>query len=167
MDKRWILILIIIIIACGCGYFIINSSTTVGNAIADVNKFTVTIPEGFSSGESASTSLLLIKKQSVEKIYIEDLGKKDIALDKYNSDAKKLSNIISNSTEKIEVITVYTLYYEDSSNSNSLNMSNSYLCTYGHTFLVKMTGFDNTDDMNKNLNFVAKTLKPDYKQSQD
>ena len=46
-------------------------------------------------------------------------------------------------------------------------MSNSYLCTYGHTFLVKMTGFDNTDDMNKNLNFVAKTLKPDYKQSQD
>lgn len=171
MDKRWISILIIIIIACGCGYLIIQSSDTVGNAIVDVNKSQVTIPSGFS-GDSDLDSATFLDKSNSKSIYVKDLGKIDNALSNFKNFENELNNdkdidIQSNDTVKIGDITVYTVYYINSTDSNSKLMSNSYLYSYEHTYLVKMKGFDNQDELNKNLEKIVKTIKPDYKKSQD
>ncbi len=83
MDKRWIMILIIIIIAGICGYFIASSSDTVGNAIVDVNTFTVTVPHNFGI-DSTVDETIFIKRGSNEKVSLKDLGKQDSGLKEYN-----------------------------------------------------------------------------------
>lgn len=171
MDRRWISILIIIIIACVCGYLIIQSSDTVGNAIVDVNKSQVTIPSGFTGDSDVDSATFLDKSQS-RSIYVKDLGKIDNALSSFKSSEKELNNdnnidIQSNDTAKIGDVTVYTVYYINSTNSDSKLMSNSYLYSYEHTYLVKMNGFDNQNELNNYLEKIVKTIKPDYKKSQD
>ena len=75
MDKRWISILIIIILAICCGYLIVSSSNTVGNAIVDVNKSTVTIPHHFSVGSEEKDSIVLNERSGTAKLFVKDLGK--------------------------------------------------------------------------------------------
>ena len=50
-------------------YFVVNSSNTVGSAIADVSKSIVTMPSDFSKGDSDKNDLLLVNKKNDEKIY--------------------------------------------------------------------------------------------------
>lgn len=172
MDKRWILILIVIIMAVVCGYFIVSSSNTVGNAIVDVNKFTVTVPPGFGIESSTADTTTLIKKGGVEKVSIKDLGKKDIALSEYNKKLKSMSKngdieIISNTTDSRDNLTIDTIKYQDYSKENLTNQSITYLYTYERTFSVKLTGFSDVNYMDDVLTFIADTLKPDYKKSQE
>lgn len=172
MDKRWISILIIIIISCACGYLIVQYSDTVGNAIVDVNKSTVTIPSDFSKEYSDDSSVLLSHRGTSESIYVKDLGKTDIAKSSFIDNEKKLANnydieVYSNNTTEIGDITVHTIYYTNTSDSNAKNMSNSYFYSYKHTYLVKLSGFDNLDTLNEKLEKIVNTIKPDYKKSQD
>ena len=171
MDKRWISILIIIIIACACGYLIVQYSDTVGNAIVDVNKSTLTIPTGFSNQYSDDNSVLLVHRGTSESIYVKDLGKSDIAKSNFINNEKSLKNNNENevyaNTTKMGDNTVYTIYYTNITNSEAKNMSNSYFYSYKHTYLIKMSGFDSLDTLNENLEKIVTAIKPDYKQSQD
>lgn len=171
MDRRWISILIIIIIACICGYLIVQSSDTVGNAVVDVNKSLVTIPSGFT-GDSDIDSATFFDKSGTKSIYIKDIGKIDSVLSSFKNSEKELNNdtdidIQSNTTAKIGDVTVYTIYYVNSSDSSSKIASNSYFYSFDHTYFVKMKGFSNQDELNKYLEKIVKTTKPDYKKSQD
>ena len=171
MDKRWIMILIIIIIAGICGYFIASSSDTVGNAIVDVNTFTVTVPHNFGI-DSTVDETIFIKRGSNEKVLLKDLGKQDSGLKEYNKKIKSFSKnddikILNNTTTTNGNCKIYMINYESSSQKNMSNQSMAYLYTYEHTFSVKLTGFSDTDYMNDVLNFIAQTLKPDYKKSQE
>ena len=78
MDKRWILILIILIVGGYCTYNIVDSSTTVGDAITVVNKSVITIPKDFSIADTDKNSVDLIDNKDNKKIHIEDIGKGDI-----------------------------------------------------------------------------------------
>ena len=172
MDKRWISILIIIIIACGCGYLIVQFSDTVGNAVVDVHKTTLTIPSDFSKDYSAEYSVKLIHKGTPESIYVKDLGKEDNVESSFKNDEKKLAGysdieVLSNNTTKMGDIEVHTVYYTNITNSEAMNMSNSYFYSFEHTYFVKMSGFDSLDRLNEKLEKVVTALKPDYKQSQD
>lgn len=172
MDKRWISILIIIIIACACGYLIVHYSDTVGNAIVDVNKSTLTIPSDFSNDYSDDTSVKLTHRGTFESIYVKDLGKLDKANSSFIDDEKKLNSyndieVHSNNTTKMDNIVVYTVYYTNTTNPETLNMSNSYFYSFEHTYFVKMSGFDSLDRLNENLEKIVTAIKPDYKQSQD
>lgn len=172
MDKRWLFIVIILILAVCCGYFIASSSDNVGNAIADLNKSTVTLPHGFSVGETTPDSIELIKRNHPEKIFIQDLGKGDKALDEFKYELKSLSKndnseVISNSTNSTENFKSYTILYKYYKDDEVTNESISTVYTANHTFLVKLSGFNSNDEMNDYMNFVIKTIKPDYKKSQE
>lgn len=171
MDKRWIAILFIIIIACGCGYYIIKSSSTVGNAIADVNTHSVTLPYGFSVGHSESNSIALIDKNTNEKIYIKDVGKGDSAASSFNSNLKKLSKekeVINNTTKTTDNnVVIYIAHYVDLNNESLKNQSIAYYYTYGHTFQLKLSGFNDISNLDDKITFIADTTHPDYKKPQD
>lgn len=171
MDKRWILILIILIAGCTCMYFIVDSSTTVGNAITVVNKSVVTLPNDFGIGNSEKNSVELIGKHSDEKIYVEDLGKKDVALESFQNNLSEFTHdsnykVIKNTTENIGNITTYKIYLEDYTKENATNTTIAYIYSYNHTFMIKIDG-SNQNQTEKDLNFVVRTIQPDYKQSQD
>lgn len=168
MDKRWIGILLIIIIACVCGYLVISSSNTVGNAITDVGKSTVTLPHGFSVKDDDSDSTTLFNKNSKAEIYIEDLGKKDQSLDCFNSEMKNLSSdkdieIVKNTTNITDDFKLYSVFYTKGNET----MSVSYIFKNNHTFLIKCSGFDDINDLADKINFIADNLEIDYKKSQD
>lgn len=171
MDKRWIIILIILIVGCSCMYFIVESSSTVGSAITVLNKSVVTLPDDFGIGNTEKNSVELIGKHSDEKIYIEDFGKKDIALELFNENKSALAHdsnfkIIKNQTEEINNITTYKFYLEDYTNENVTNTTLAYIYSSNHTFMIKITGSNQTQIEN-DLNFLVSTIKPDFKQAQD
>lgn len=171
MDKRWILILIILIVGCTCMYFVVDSSTTVGNAITVVNKSVVTLPNDFGIGDSEKNSVELIGKNSDERVHVEDLGKKDVALKAFKGNLSEFSHdpnfkVLKNTTENISNITTYKIYLQDYTTENVTNTTLAYMYSYNHTFLIKITG-SNQNQIEKDLDFIVTTIQPDYKQSQD
>lgn len=153
-------------------YYIVDSSTTVGTAITDVNKSVVTIPDGFYVASDEKNSVTLIGKDQNEKIHIRDYGKNDTTQERFEDKLYELNkdasmNVLNNSTLNISNFTVYQINFEDYSSENMTNTSSNYVFTCNHTFLIKMSGYDDLDKFNKDLTFIIDTLKPDYKQSQD
>lgn len=152
-------------------YFVVDSSTTVGNAITVVNKSVVTLPNDFGIGDSEKNSVELIGKHSDEKIYIEDFGKKDVALESFKENLSAFShnsnfNLIKNTTDNINNITVYKIYLTDYTIENVTNTTLAYIYTCNHTFMIKIDGSDQ-NQIEDDLNFLVRTIQPDYKQSQD
>ena len=150
------------------GYYVVDSSTTVGTAIADVNNSLITIPEGFSVGETSGGVLQLINKGSPEKIYIKDLGKKDVAKYRFTKDYENISQdsnnvIINNTTKDSGDMKVYSIYYK---NSESGCMLNSYVNEFNHTYSVKLTNFNDFNRLNENYDYILKTLRLDFKKAQ-
>ena len=172
MDKRWISILIIIIIAVCCGYLVVSSSNTVGSAIVDVNKSTVTLPSDFSIVGSESTNVNLLKRSTSEKIFIKDLGKLDDAKESFD---RKLDyflmtediEVLDNKTNLTSEFDCYAIYYQNISDAESANQSDIYVYKYNHTYLLKFSGYSDINQMNHDLDVVVNTLKLDYKKSQE
>lgn len=172
MDKRWIGILIILIIGGCCMYYVVDNSTTVGTAISVVNKTIVTLPDGFSIEDKDKDDVNFIDWDTNEKISINDLGKGDISSSSFESRLKELKKngefeIIGNSTTNIGNITLYKLDYINSTSEDALNISESFVFTCNHTFLIKTKGYSDEAKLNKDLAFLVNTMIPDYKQSQD
>ncbi len=170
MDKKWILILIILIVGCSCMYLIVDSSTTVGSAITVVNKTVVTLPHDFTIGADDKHSVKLINKHNNNEIYLEDMGKINIAQDCFNNELKKLKStpdveIISNITFKIDNIPTYKIDYKNLTTNK--NMTFAYVCVGNHTFTIKMSNYDNSQQINENLKYIVSNMHPDFKQSQD
>ncbi len=175
MDRRWSIIFLILILGVGCMFLIAITSTTVGSAIVDINKSTVSMPDGFSKGASTEGSLELINKNTDEKIYIKDLGTNDISKDSFykklvtvqNSNDLIQDRFHGNKTNTFNNVITYTIYYTNASDSKAFNCSMSYIYSAGHTFYIKMSGFTNIDKLNSDLGFIVSTIQPDYKKSQD
>lgn len=172
MDKRWILIAIIIVIAICCGYLIASSSNTVGNAIVDVNKSTLTIPHHFSIGPDEKDSIILNERSGTAKIFVKDMGKIDDSKKLFDKEMKSLSNngeieILDNKTNSIDEFEYYTIYYQNSSDTKAHNQSATYLHKSNHTYLIKCDGYTDIGYMNSNLDTIINTIKLDYKKSQE
>lgn len=169
MDKRWIAILIIMIIGIGCGYFIAQHSSTIGHAIADVSKSTVSMPYGFSATPVGETGLKLENKNTKETIYIEDLGSGDNTKKSFEEKFEKISKAKNNKVIENTVITTpngikaYTAHYNDFNKEPSKNKSIAYFYTYGHTFYTKLTGFKDIDNTEEMMIFIIDSVQPDYK----
>ena len=152
-------------------YLVVDSSSTVGSAITVLNKSVVTLPSDFGIGNTEKNSVELVGKHSDEKIYIEDFGKKNIASDLFKENASALAHdsnfkIIKNQTKEINNITTYKIYFEDYTNGNVTNTTLAYIYSSNHTFMIKIVGSNQTQ-IEKDLEFLVSTIKPDYKQSQD
>lgn len=171
MDKRWILIIIIAIIGISGMYNIVSNSTSIGTPITSLNKTIVTIPDDYTTGDSDKKSTELFNKSYVdEKVYIEDLGKNNISLAKFNQKLDSLSRdsnikIIKNVSNITDGIDVHTIYYQKLDNADKYE-SVSYVTCINHTFYFKLYGYDNIEDMNYPLTFIVDTLQPDYKRTQ-
>lgn len=172
MDKRWILIIIIAIIGIGSMYHIVTNSTSIGTPITTLNKSIVTIPNDYTIGDSDKKSTELFNKSNTdEKVYMEDLGKGNFSLEKFN---KKLSSfskdnnikIVKNTTNITEGIDVHTIYYQKLDNPGKYE-SVSYISCINHTFYFKLYKYDHMEDMDYPLNFIVDTLQPDYKRTQN
>jgi hypothetical protein len=167
MDKRWILIIIIAIVALGCGYLIVESSTSVGQAVTVIDKFAATVPEGFSVLESRNYDVTLEHDGGPEKMNIKSLGKNKKAkpiIKEFKKNMSSTYKILDNKTWKTpEGHKVYTIYYKNSTE----NLSRSYFYGYNYTFVATTTGYNNASEINKDVAYIADTLRPDYKQSQD
>lgn len=171
MDKRWILILIILIAGLSCMYWIVDSSTTVGSAIAPVNRSYITLPDGFSIAETKTASATIIDKSTNEKIFVKDIGKEDSALPNFNSKVDTLMKsadikIISNASKETNGITYYQADYQNTT-GNVTNYTISYVHTNNHTYLIRMQNYDNPSKLEKDLDYIVNTLRPDYKKAQD
>lgn len=172
MDKRWIGILIILIAGCACMYYIVDTSTTVGNSITVVNKTVVALPNDFSIDDSTSNSAKIINENTLEKVYFKDLGKKDVALDNFNKKLNDLQNnpnikINNNSTVNINNITVYKIDCENLTTENATNISFCYAYTCYHTFSIQFKNYKDSSKLEKDLDYIVSNMKADFKQSQD
>ena len=168
MDKRIIAIIIILIIGVGCMFYVASNSNTVGSAITSFSKTIVTLPYGFSVGETNNHVAELYNKHTPERINISDLGKQDKAQNEFEFTSAVLSmnptiNNIKQSTKTVENMNVYTLSYETGAGIKY----SSFVYKYNHTYCINMTGFDDANRVNDTLDFLIKTIQPDYKQGKD
>lgn len=168
MDKRVVMIIAILIVGIGCMYVIVDNSYTIGSAITTFSKTTITLPNGFSVGETNTKSAELYNKQSNERIDIHDLGKGNHVKDSiknmtgtYKNDPN-YSNV-RNDTKKVNDVDVFQLTMK---NNNTIS-SSSVFYHYNHTYRVDMSGFSDENKVNEILEFIITTLQPDYKQGQD
>lgn len=168
MDKRVIMIIAILIVGISCMYVIVDNSSTIGNAITTFSKTTVTLPHGFSVGETNTKSAELYNKQSNEKIYIHDLGKGNHVKDDFKNVTETYKNNpnyynIKNDAKKVNDVDVFQLTME----TNNTLSSSSVFYYYNHTYRVDMSGFNDANKINEILEFIITTLQPDYKQGKD
>ena len=70
---------------------------------------------------------------------------------------------ISDSTHSVNNIKVYTITYKD--NDETKYSSFAYVCN--HTYCINMSGYNNADKVTDDLDFIIKTIQPDYKQGKD
>ena len=168
MDKRVIMIIAILIVGIGCMYVIVDNSYTIGHAITTFSKTTITLPDGFSVGDTNGNSAELYNKKSIEKINIHDLGKGDRVKDSFKNVTEtyknnpKYSNI-NDETKNVNGVEVLQLTAE----TNNTISSSSVFYYYNHTYRVDMSGFNDMNKVNDILEFIITTLQPDYKQAQD
>lgn len=168
MDRRVIWIIIILVVGLGCMYYAVDNSTTIGNAITTFSKTTITIPNGFSVGETHDKYVELYNKNTDEKINVHDYGKGDNVektfknlTEEYKKNQKYSD--INDTTKNISNTEVYEI------NMQTENGTYYTFCfhSYNHTYVTKMYGFNDSNSVYGNLEFIIKTLQPDYKQAQD
>ena len=84
MDKRWIGILLILIAGLVCMYYIVDNSTTVGNAISVINDVTIPVPQEMKISVSNRNDVTFLNENTNESIYINCVDKNpEKAFDKY------------------------------------------------------------------------------------
>lgn len=162
------MIIAILIVGLSCMYVIVDNSNSVGKAITTFSKTSITLPNGFSVGETDSKSAQLYNKQNNEKINIYDQGKgdstkkcfKDIT-DKYKNNPEYYN--INETTRTVNNITVLQLNME----TNNTPCSSAVFFDYNHTYLIEAIGFKDINKINNDLDFIISTLQPDYKQAKD
>lgn len=162
------MIIAILIVGVSCMYFIVDNSTTVGNAITTFSKSSVTLPFGFSVGETNTESAKLYNKQNNETINIHDKGKGNHVKEATDNITETYENNpnyynLTYETKNVSGVKAYQLNME----INNTKSSCSAFYKYNHTYIVEMNGFNDINKINKNLEFIINTLQPDYKQAQD
>lgn len=171
MDKRWIYILIILALALISGYFVVMESPKVGSAITNVNTSLVTLPADFEVSSKNSKSVTMGDGKIGEKIYLEDLGKKHVAFEKYNeiledsAESDEVDNLRNSTNTTSQSITFYLISYENM--TSDMNISKAYFEKNNHTFYIKLSNYTNVTSHDSDLKFLIDNLSPDYKKGRN
>ena len=170
MDKRWIYIIIIAIIGVGCLYFIAESSTIIGSANTDLDKFLLKVPDSFNIEKSTDTQIRLINRQSGERINILFLGTGSDVDDDIDNKIESLSKntnitLLKNTTLKLKNTTVPCIYYEKSPNTSVNKVA--FITKFDCKFSIECANFNDNESVDKNIKEISDTLKRDFKQKQD
>lgn len=168
MDKRWIYIFIIFILGIVCLFFIVQTSTTVGTANVNLDKFTLTLPSEYNIEDNNGKYLEIYNKDTKAKIAIKDLGKKSNFAKDMQEKASALEahenvTVVKNTTITVKNMTVPSIYYEKvQGNVNRV----TYFTKYDHSFSIECYNFHDNSSMEKHTLFLMENLRPDYKQKQ-
>ena len=165
MDKRWIGILIILIVGLCAMYFIVDYSTTVGNACTVVGDESVTLPPGLKIEDTTALSATLCNPENNDTIIIDFLGKGNTTLKNYKSCLNSLKedgniNVINHENNN----GTYIINYENSSSKNP-KVSIAFTSKDNRTLSMKFIKYTNETKLKQDLDFIVKTLKHDYKQN--
>ena len=161
MDKRWIGILLILIAGLVCMYYIVDNSTTVGNAISVINDVTIPVPQEMKISVSNRNDVTFLNENTNESIYINCVDKNpEKAFDKYitsfeNSNNVKMTNR-SNST--VQIIDYKNV---DSGQNTSFVLFKKV----DHAFIMKMNKYSDLEKQDKDMNYIIDNLVHDYKQN--
>ncbi|WP_410320248.1 hypothetical protein [Methanobrevibacter sp.] len=168
MDRRWILIIIILFIGFGAMCCIVDNSDTIGSAITTFGKTTITIPDGFSVGESTGDHVELYNKKNSELITIYDFGKGNNAEEilKNVTDYELYMTDYINQTNKTIKIDDVELHESDLQSENGTTYTFSFYHDK-YTYIIEMEGYKDANKINEDLKFIICTMHPDYKQAQD
>ena len=153
MDKRWIGILLILIAGLVCMYYIVDNSTTVGNAISVINDVTIPVPQEMKISVSNRNDVTFLNENTNESIYINCVDKNpEKAFDKYITSFENSNNS-----------TVQIIDYKNVDSGQ--NTSFVLFKKVDHTFIMKMNKYSDLEKQDKDMNYIIDNLVHDYKQN--
>ena len=167
MDRRWIGIIIILIIGLSAMYLIVDSSNTVGNAIAVIGDVTVSLPPDYKTGATHTTDFSMYNPSNNHTIFVNflDMGNHSGKYFKNNLTALKnnpditIYNYSSNGT-------VHTIQYNNPNSKYSPhNETLVFFEKVNRTFSIKLVKFDNFSDQNDEIEYIMKNVQKDFKQN--
>ena len=166
MDKRWIGIIIILLVGLSAMFLIVESSTTVGHALAVSGDLSITIPQGFKVGETGATHVSMYN-QDDNIIFVDYLQKGNKSLEYYENNLTDLKNnpditILGNSSNG----TTYTIkYINPNSKYKTHNETLVFFVAEGRTLSMKLVQYDNFKNQDEHIKFIIDNIKHDYKQN--
>ena len=161
MDKRWIGIILILLAGLACMYYIVDSSTTVGNAISVINDVSISVPPGMKISVDNRNDVTFLNENTNESIFIECVDKKpEKAFDKYitsfeNSNNVEMTNRSNSTIQLIDFKNVDT----------GQNTSFALFKKVNHSFIMKMNKYSDLKHQDKEMNYVIDNLVNDFKQN--
>lgn len=170
MDKRWIYILIILIIGTAAMFYIVENSTTVGSATVAVGTYTATVPNDYNIFSSENDYVVVINRQTNEKIHLEDFGKGNSTEKNFEKQLSKIENDenvtdYNTTTETYNNFTFKSITYEKLPN-NTINKVSLFM-EFNHTFMIKSMNFKDPNTLESKSHFIIDSIKRDYKKTQD
>ena len=158
MDKRWLGIIIILILGIGAMYFIVDSSPTVGKAVAVASEMTITIPDGFNLLKDTEQTIDMINSQN-ETINITIIGLGDNASNEYKATLKAFEK-----SDDIEVqdknATGNMIFYKNLTADKECSVT--YFVKENRTIELQMTKYENWEN---DWKFVVDTIQHNFKQN--
>lgn len=158
MDKRWVGIIIILILGIGAMYLIVDSSPTVGKAVAVASEMTITIPDGFTLLKDTEQTIKLINKQN-ETINITIIGLGDNASKEFKATLNALEK-----SDDIEVqdknATGNMIFYKNLTANKECSVT--YFVKENRTIELQMTKYKNWEN---DWKFVVDTIQHNFKQN--
>ena len=161
MDKRWLGIIIILILGIGAMYMIVESSTTVGKAVAVVSEMTVTIPDGFTTLKDTDKHTVYLVNDEKETINVTVKGLGDTTSKEYKSALKSLEeNDDIEVQDKKENDTIKIIYYKNLTSDKEYTQT--YFVKDNRTIELKMTKYENWEE---DWSFIIETIQHNFKQN--
>jgi len=169
MDTRWIKILIILIIGLSAMYLIVDNSDTVGNAISVIGDVSVTLPPGFKAGDAHATDVPMYNPDNNNTIFMEFIGKGNTSLKNYKQSLNSLkSNENVNVLDHSKKDNYYIIHYENyASKFDNKNETLVFFEKCDRTLSMKLMKYDSFDTQDKEISFIIKNLKQDFKQNKN
>ena len=165
MDKRWIGIIIILLVGLSAMFLIVESSNTVGHALAVVGDLSVTIPNGFKVGETSANDASMANSEG-GTIFLKYISKGKNSLRYFEGNLTDLKN-----NSNITVLdyssngTIHTIkYVNPNSKYENHNETLVFFEKEGRTLSMKLVKYTHFEHQDEDINFIINNIKIDYKQ---
>lgn len=145
------------VVCCANLFIVSNYSNEIGDASVDVDRYTFSLPLGFSLYNSDTQSIVIVNPNSQMKINVfVDLKKEDTYEKRVQHIGNGTDNILSNGTITYNNISISALYYQ--STSDYRNFSTFYFSKYNHTHRILISNFDYNTQKNETIDIASKII---------
>lgn len=160
MDKKWIGIIIILIIGLSAMYYIVTTSNTVGNAVTVIDDVTITLPPGYKILGTHTEDTTLLNEGNNNTIYLKCVGNGDICKDTIKKEVKYIKK-----SADMEVVKTTDNSVVSQNVTSGENVTVMCFEKWDRTIFMKLSKFNNQQELEKDSQFIIDNIKPDYKQN--